>query len=219
MTLWFGTTSALIALFLQLHPSAPAPAPASQEPDVSLPAVAAPTTPTAEMQPVQFVAGEWVHEKEAYHGGVVGIPAGGAARSKATWVHGGHHLSILYRSARSGQTYEARGFVSWDGKVKAYRLDWFDSLGQVLRFSGELDPAGVLVFRGEYEAFGQRVKQVVSIKKQRSGKVLILDERAIGDAPAALYMESLAVAAAAVPKAVKTPPAAPSPIAKPTTAK
>jgi Protein of unknown function (DUF1579) len=221
-----GSVMAFAFMPLLLQPAeTPRPAavlPASASPPASTP-TPAPTPvpelvrPVAELSSLQFAAGDWVHEKEVDHGGTVGKSAFGSGRSKATWIHKGHHLQIAYKSKRADGEYEARGVVSWDAEAKRYHLDWFDSLGQTLHFSGEFNPAGVLVLSSTYLVGDRRLQQNVSIKKQRSGKILILDERAVGNAPPALYMESLAMPAAAAPKADHMPSEPPVSVMKPTT--
>jgi hypothetical protein len=192
-------------------------APTSPSPTVVPSPPAPPVKPVAELERVQFLAGDWVHEKEVYHGGDVTRAVLGSARSKASWINKGHHLQISYKSRRESGEYEARGIVSWDAAAKEYQLDWFDSLGQSLRFSGNFNPAGVLVLSSTYDAAGTRIAQSLSIKKQRNGKVLILDERAIGNAAPALFMESLAMPAAAAARAAGASAEPATGTSKPTT--
>jgi hypothetical protein len=191
---------------LPAAPSAAASPAASPTATTPAPPPAEVVKPIAELERLQFAAGDWVHDKEVDHGGTVGMPRLGAGRSKATWILKGHALHVLYKSKRADAEYEGRGIVGWDPETRRYRLDWFDSLGAARRFVGEFDPAGALVFSATFvPRAGQPVTQKVTIKKDRNNRFLILDERAIGNEPPTLYMESLAAPAPA-PKA-----AAPSP--------
>jgi hypothetical protein len=171
------------------------------------------------LERLQFAAGDWVHEKEVDHGGIVGMPRLGAGRSKATWILKGHALYVLYKSKRADTEYEGRGIVGWDPESKRYRLDWFDSLGAARRFTGEFDPSGAIVFSATFSRDGLPVKQRVSIKKDRNGRFLILDERGVGNESSTLYMESLAAPAPGAPKAANPSPEPSSAATKSTTSR
>lgn len=188
---------ALASLLLALPTARPTASPTATAPTPE------PIQPVAELQPLQVAVGDWVHEKEVGHAGSIGTAQEAAARSKAAWIHKGHHLYVLYKSRRADGDYEGRGIVGWDAAVRRYRLDWFDSLGHAQRFSGEIDPTGALVFTAESGEGAAALKQRVSVKKQAGGKILILDEREVGSSPMAVYFESLANPLAPAPVAAK----------------
>jgi hypothetical protein len=203
-------------LLLQFATVAPPPTPAVA-PASAAPGPAEALKPVAELERLQFAAGDWVHDKEIDHAGAVGVAKLGSGRSRAAWILAGHALQITYKSKRAEGEYEGRGLATWDAETRHYQLYWFDSLGRVRRFSGELDPAGVLVFSATYSEDGETVRQKISIKKDRNGKYLILDERAIGNAPSTLYVESLAAPAPPAPKATGVPSPSASATTKSTT--
>jgi hypothetical protein len=170
----------------------------------------APLSP--ELEKLQFLAGEWVHQ-ELHHRGVVGSPGRVSARSKAQWVHNNRHLHLLYRNS-AAEPYEGRGFFAWDGAARLYHLDWFDSRGVHLAFSGRFGPDGVLVLSADYQIEGQPIRHTLKVKKQTDGGILVLDERATSGPPA-LHVESLAKAAPPEPTPTPCDSAVADPTARP----
>jgi hypothetical protein len=166
-------------------------------------ASSAPAAPNADMQKLDFLVGEWVHE-EVHQGDPSGVGVKGAARSKNAWIHGGHHLYHLYKSKRPEGELEGRALLDWDAESNRYRLHWFDSRGQTVRLVGTFDPDGVLVFRTEPPSAAYQVK----VKRLDGGKILF----------SAPQLESLAQQAASAPPPRPTSTAGPggSPVATPT---
>jgi hypothetical protein len=226
MRLW-SIALGVAPLFLQIRAGAPDSSSPAEPPPVAEASARPPASPSPpppeiirpipELARLQFAAGAWVPEKEVDHGGEVGVPKLGSGRSKVSWRLKGHHLHVLYKSKRSGLEYEGRGVVSWDAEARRYRVEWFDNLGRALHFLGDFNPAEVLVFSTDYSRDGKPLKQNISIKKERNGKVLILDERVIGSEAKALYMESLAAPVAPAPKATSVPSGSPPTTTEPTT--
>jgi hypothetical protein len=162
---------------------------------------AAPTAESAapagsELSSLQFLVGDWIHQ-ELDHQGVVSTAVKRAARSKVSAIHNGKQLYVLYktRDAAGAVVYEGRGVVSWDTSARAYRLDWFDSRGAALRYAGRENPDGALVFEGPSGPGEEAARESIRIEKQAGGKILISEQRAVGDSPFALFVESLAAVA------------------------
>lgn len=152
-------------------PPAPA-APASQPAPAPAP-TPAPPKPAAELQKLAFLVGDWVHD-EVYHPGALGPGGPGKGRSKAQWILGDHHLYVNYVSRGAMGNIEARGLLGWDAEKKAYYMDWYDNMGQAVRYLGDFTPEGALVLNAEYMMNGQRVKEEFTVKRQEGGKVLFV---------------------------------------------
>jgi uncharacterized protein DUF1579 len=150
-------------------PPAPA-APASQPAPAATPA---PPQPALELQKLSFLVGDWVHD-EVHHPGAMGPGGPAKGRSKAQWILGDHHLYLNYVSRGAMGSIEARGLLGWDADKKAYHLDWYDNLGQAVRYQGDFNPEGALLLSAEYTLNGQRVKEELTIKRQEGGKVLFV---------------------------------------------
>jgi hypothetical protein len=172
------------------QPSDPVPPAAS--PGASPSAVPELPKPPAELQKLAFLVGDWIYS-EVYHAGPMGPGGKGGGRSKNAWTLGDHHLYVIYASKTPFGEIEGRGFLGFDPERKAYRMDWFNNLGAALRYSGDFNAEGVLVLTAEYTVEGQKARQQFSIKKQEDGKVLFVNELAVGDGEALKpVVESLA---------------------------
>jgi Protein of unknown function (DUF1579) len=128
--------------------------------------------PAPELQKLAFLVGDWVHEETMYPGPLgPGGPRKG--RSKGQWLLGDHYLYVNYVSRNAAnETLEARGLLGWDPDKKAYRMDWYDSMGMAVHYTGDFTPEGTLVFNAEYVLQGKPVKEQFSIQKPEGGKVV-----------------------------------------------
>ena len=88
-------------------------------------------------------------------------------------------------------TIEGRGMLSWDAEKKAYRMDWYDNTGDVVHFTGDFNPEGVLVLSADRVHAGQPLKEQFLIKKQDDGTVLFTSQVAGPDGAMKTTMESL----------------------------
>jgi hypothetical protein len=193
-------------------PAAAATPTADASPAASPTATPSPTPvlgpkPTTELEALQFLVEERVHE-EIYHPGALPPPGKAAARSKTVWILEGHRLYIVYKSRTAGGDYEARGFFGWDSQRRLYTLDWFDNVGGARRYAGDFDPQGTLVLSAEFVFEGDPARELFSIHKQDGGKILFMIQRAIGDKAAKILLESMGSKA---PPPTPTPTATPSP--------
>jgi hypothetical protein len=174
----FVLTAALAAASLaaQTPSPAPSPAPAASPTPAASAAPAAPPAPetprpAAELQKLSFLVGDWIHA-ENYPAGPSGPGGKGGGRSKTAWVLGDQHLYVLYASKTPMGTVEGRGFMGWDPDARAYRLDWYDNAGRVVRYAGDFAPDGALVLKGNVNRQGRTVEETFTIKRQDDGKVL-----------------------------------------------
>jgi hypothetical protein len=142
-------------------------------PAATTPPPAAPAAPqlAPELGKLEFLIGEWVHE-EVHPDTPSGVGAKGAARSKNTWIHDGHHLYHLYKSRRpDGRELEARGVMGWQTEARQYRFHWFDSTGAMTVYGGTFDPEGTLVLvAGTPDAGPHREIRIRRVE----GKILFL---------------------------------------------
>ena len=172
---------------------APAPTPAASPAAAATPAPAAMPSPAPELQKLNFLAGDWVHE-ETYNAGPMGAGSQGKARSKAAWVLGNHHLYVIYAAKSPTAQIEGRAFLGWDPRSKQYHMDWYDSMGASTRYTGDFDASGALVLSGEVPIEGNMVRQQFTIKPQADGKVLYTSALAGADGTMKTSFESLATA-------------------------
>jgi Protein of unknown function (DUF1579) len=180
------------ALLMAAPALAAAQAPAPTPTPAASPSVApAPLpTPAPETKKLDFLAGDWIHSENYYPG--PGGPGGrGGGRSKATWILGNHDLLVTYVTKAPMGTIEGRGMLSWDAEKKAYRMDWYDNTGDVVHFTGDFNPEGVLVLSADRVHAGQPLKEQFLIKKQDDGTVLFTSQVAGPDGAMKTTMESL----------------------------
>lgn len=153
---------------------APSPSPAASPAPAAAPAAAAPApvaSPAPELQKLGFLAGDWIHE-ETYAAGPMGPAGPGKGRSKISWVLGNHHLYMIYAAKSATAQIEGRGFFGWDARKRQYRVDWFDSMGDVSHYTGDFDASGALVLTGEMMVEGRPTREQFTIKAQPEGKIL-----------------------------------------------
>ncbi len=167
---------------------APAPTPTPAAAPSAAPAPL--PTPAPETKKLDFLAGDWIHS-ENYYPGPAGPGGKGGGRSKATWILGNHDLLVTYVTKAPMGTIEGRGMLSWDPEKKVYRMDWYDNTGDVVHFTGDFNPEGVLVLSADRVHAGQPMKQQFLIKKQDDGSVLFTSQVAGADGAMKTTMESL----------------------------
>jgi hypothetical protein len=169
---------------------APTPPPAAP---TAAPAAPAPK-PAPELAKLAFLVGDWIHE-ETMHPGPLGPGGPRKGRSKAQWILGDHHLYVNYVSrSAANETLEARGLLGWDADQKAYRMDWYDSTGLAVHYTGDFSPEGVLVLNAEYLFQGKPVREQFSIQRQEGGKLQFTSSMPGPDGALKPVFESLATA-------------------------
>lgn len=165
-------------------PAAPAPAATPAAPPEA-------PKPAPELQKLEFLVGDWIHD-ETYQPGPMGPGGKGKGISKSAWALGGHHLSVQYASNTPIGKVEGRGFIGWDGEAKSYRMDWFDNGGSATHYAGVFDADGALVLKAEYSLQGQKIAEQFSIKKQDGGSVAFALAMAGADGALKPVFESIA---------------------------
>jgi hypothetical protein len=178
----------VLALLIPVFGAAASP----QAPPAISPAVSPPATEDTapELRKLSFLVGDWAHA-EVYHAGPRGPGGPGAGRSKVAWLLGDHFLYLLYATRGPSGHSESRGFLSWDVDAQAYRLDWFDDQGNVLRFSGVSPKAGELSLVADLRIAGQMAQERALLRRREDGKVLLTLEIALPDRKADPLMEAI----------------------------
>jgi Protein of unknown function (DUF1579) len=182
-SLLFASLPALAAA----QPPAPA-APAATATPAPLP------TPAPEVQKLQFLIGDWVHD-ETFQPGPMGPGGTGKGRSKSALALGDHYVYTIYTTNSPMGKLEARGFFGWDGEKKHYTMSWFDNMGLATDFTGTFDAEGALVMNAEYAFQGTPVKERFTIKKQSDGKLVFQSAMQGPDGAWKTAMESVATPA------------------------
>jgi len=136
--------------------------------------------PAPELQKLEFLKGDWVHE-EKYEASPMGPAGTGKGRSRNAWVLGDHHLYMVYAGNTPMGKMEGRGFLRWDTLARQYTLDWFDNMGLAFHYKGDFGPDGALSLAGEYTHEGQKVRERLTVQKQEEGQVKLTSALAIGD--------------------------------------
>jgi hypothetical protein len=152
-------------------------------------------SPAPELQKLNFLAGDWVHE-ETYNAGPMGAGSQGKARSKAAWVLGNHHLYVIYAAKSPTAQLEGRAFLGWDPRARQYYMDWYDSLGDATRYTGDFDASGALVLAADVNMEGRTVREQFTIKPQPDGKVVFASAAPGPDGAMKSLFESRATAEA-----------------------
>jgi hypothetical protein len=180
-----------LALLLGTHNGAEASpqAPATPSPAVPPPGTEE-TQSVPELRKLTFLVGDWAHA-EVYHAGPQGPGGPGAGRSKVAWLLGDHFLYVLYATRGPWGHRESRGFLSWDVEAQTYRLDWYDDLGNVRRFSGVSPKAGELSLVADLRVHGQNAQERALIRHREDGKLLLTLEIVLPDRKPDPLMEAV----------------------------
>jgi hypothetical protein len=152
-------------------------------------------SPAPELQKLNFLAGDWVHE-ETYNAGPMGAGSQGKARSKAAWVLGNHHLYVIYAAKSPTAQLEGRALLGWDRRTRQYYMDWYDSLGDATRYSGDFDASGALVLAADVNMEGRTVREQFTIKPLPDGKLVFTSAAPGPDGAMKTLFESRATAEA-----------------------
>ena len=172
MTVALAAVLAVPCLAVAQTPPAPSSPAAAAAPELPKPA--------PELQKLEFLKGDWVHE-EKYEASPMGPAGTGKGRSRNAWVLGDHHLYMVYAGNTPMGKMEGRGFLRWDTLARQYTLDWFDNMGLAFHYKGDFGPDGALSLAGEYTHEGQKVRERLTVQKQEEGQVKLTSALAIGD--------------------------------------
>jgi hypothetical protein len=88
-----------------------------------------------------------------------------------SWLLSDRFLYLLYASRGPWGYRESRGFLSFDPEARAYRLDWFDDRGRVVKLVGTLGKPGELDLLSDPKANGTPVR--AEVRRREDGKLLL----------------------------------------------
>jgi hypothetical protein len=150
-------------------------APAAKKPDEKPAPQAAEVnlmTPSPEVEKLSFLQGTWDVE-ETMHPGPRG--PGGNFQANANYAYDLDKLFLAGRyqhrpSTPTARRFQARSYLTYDPRLKLYRLWWFDNASGGEEFQGSWKDENTLVFKRSWEEGGKKHLFTVSyLKKSPEG--------------------------------------------------